>query len=84
MCAQAGSGSGAQSHGDANIRFEDLRSLLRALGFAERVEGDHHIYSKDGVIEILNLPPWGSFVKPYQVGQVRAVMVRYKLAEGIK
>lgn len=42
---------------DANIRFEDLRSLLRALGFTERIKGDHHIYSKDGVIEILNLQP---------------------------
>ena len=69
---------------DANIRFEDLRSLLRALGFAERIKGGHHIHSKDGVIEILNLQPRGSFAKPYQVRQVRAVMVRYKLAEGIK
>jgi hypothetical protein len=69
---------------DANIRFEDLRSLLHALGFAERIKGDHHIYSKDSVIEILNLQPRGSFAKPYQVRQVRAVLVRYKLAQGIE
>ena len=69
---------------DANIRFEDLQSLLGALGFAERIKGDHHIYSKAGVAEILNLQPRGSMAKPYQVKQVRTVVVRYKLAEGIE
>jgi hypothetical protein len=69
---------------DANIRFEDLRSLLRSFGFAERIKGDHHIYSKAGVAEILNLQPRGSLAKPYQVKQARAAIVRYKLAEGIE
>jgi hypothetical protein len=69
---------------DANVRFEDLRSLLTGLGFAERIRGDHHIFSKSGVAEILNLQPRGSFAKPYQVKQVRAVIVRYKMAEGIE
>jgi hypothetical protein len=67
---------------DANVRFEDLRSLLTGLGFAERIRGDHHIFSKTGIAEILNLQPRGSLAKPYQVKQVRAVVVRYKLAEG--
>ena len=31
---------------DANIRFGDLRGLLRNLGFAERVQGSHHINSE--------------------------------------
>jgi hypothetical protein len=69
---------------DANIRFEDLRSLLGALGFVERIKGDHHIYSKTGVAEILNLQPRSSLAKPYQVKQVRAIVVRYKLAEGVE
>jgi hypothetical protein len=69
---------------DANVRFDDLRLLLAGLGFAERVRGDHHIFSKTGVAEILNLQPRGSLAKPYQVKQVRAVIVRYKLAEGIE
>ena len=34
---------------DANIRFEDLRMLLIALGFAERVKGSHHNLHKTGV-----------------------------------
>ena len=44
-----------QGNADANIRFEDLRSLLSALGFAERIKGSHHIYTKSEVAEILNL-----------------------------
>ncbi len=67
---------------DANIRFDELRALLSALGFSERIRGDHHIFSKAGVAEILNLQPRGSLAKAYQVKQVRAVIVRYKLAEG--
>jgi len=40
------------------------------------------IFSKRGVAEILNLQPRGSLAKPYQVKQVRSVIIRYKLAEG--
>jgi hypothetical protein len=31
---------------DANIAFEDLRHLLKRLGFAERIHGDHYIFTK--------------------------------------
>jgi hypothetical protein len=44
--------------------------------------GRRIIFSKSGVAEILNLQPRGSLAKPYQVKQVRSVIVRYKLAEG--
>lgn len=64
---------------DANISFSGLCGLLKQLGFAERIRGDHHIFSKDGVDEILNLQPNGSLAKPYQVRQVRKVIVQYRL-----
>jgi virulence-associated protein VapD len=64
---------------DTNIAFDDLRKLLVRFGFDERIRGDHHIYAKDGIEEILNLQPKGAKAKPYQVKQVRAVIVRYKL-----
>jgi hypothetical protein len=64
---------------DANVPFQDLRELLLGLGFEERIRGDHHIFTKDGVVEIINLQPKGSKAKPYQVRQVRNLMVRYKL-----
>ncbi|MDQ3005701.1 MAG: type II toxin-antitoxin system HicA family toxin [Chloroflexota bacterium] len=65
---------------DANIAFKDLCHLLILLGFDERIRGDHHIFTKDGVVEILNLQPKGSQAKPYQAKQVRTVIVKYKLA----
>lgn len=67
---------------DANIDFAELRRLLKRLGFAERIRGDHYIFSKDGVEEILNLQPKGAQAKPYQVKQVRSVIVKYRLAGG--
>jgi hypothetical protein len=67
---------------DANVSFEALRSLLRALGFLERIRGSHHLYTRDGVAEILNLQPRGTLAKPYQVKQVRQVIVKYKLTGG--
>jgi len=68
-----------QCNSDSNIRFDDLRLLLQRLGFNERVRGSHHIFSREGVSEILNLQSNGSLAKPYQVRQVRNVIVRYKL-----
>jgi len=65
---------------DANIAFAELCGLLRNLGFDERVRGDHHIFSKAGVAEILNLQPERAQAKPYQVKQVRNVILRYQLA----
>jgi hypothetical protein len=67
---------------DRNIAFGDLCSVLFQLGFEERVRGDHHIFTKDGVAEILNLQPQGTLAKPYQVRQVRGVIVKYKLGGG--
>ena len=68
---------------DQNIQFDELRRLLVELGFVERVRGSHHIYTRDGVEEILNLQPrQGGRAKPYQVRQARDVIVRYRLAEG--
>ncbi len=52
---------------DANIPFDGLCYLLRRLGFAERIRGSHHIFTKEGVEEILNLQPKGRQAKPYQV-----------------
>ena len=66
---------------DANIAFEDLRFLVKKLGFAERIRGDHHIYTMAGVEEILNLQPNGAKAKPYQVKQVRDVILKYRMAQ---
>lgn len=64
---------------DANIRFNDLRAMMRYLGFEERVRGSHHLFDKDGIVEIVNLQSRGSHAKPYQVRQVRRLVLKYKL-----
>ncbi len=64
---------------DANVRFDELRSLLLNLGFVERVRGSHHIFRKDGVAERINLQRDGSHAKPYQMRQVRQVIIKYRL-----
>lgn len=64
---------------DANIQFDRMCQLIRKLGFEERIKGSHHIFIKEGVEEILNLQPKGTMAKPYQVKQVRIVILKYKL-----
>ncbi|MBI5374397.1 MAG: type II toxin-antitoxin system HicA family toxin [Candidatus Schekmanbacteria bacterium] len=65
---------------DKNIRFEELKKLILSFSFDCRVRGDHHIFSKSGIAEIINLQPLrDGKAKPYQVKQVRNIILRYKL-----
>ena len=64
-----------RAHGDANIPFSALVQLLKRLGFQERIKGSHHIFTREGVQEILNLQPIGNKCKPY-----RNVIISYRLA----
>jgi predicted RNA binding protein YcfA (HicA-like mRNA interferase family) len=66
---------------DAAIRFDDLRQLLLNLGFEMRVRGSHHIFRKAGIEEKVNLQREGSEAKPYQVRQVRYVLLKHHLGE---
>jgi len=67
---------------DADIPFSELCHSLKRLGFEERIRGDHHIFTREGIEEILNLQPKGSKSKPYQVKQVRNILLRYKFSLG--
>ena len=64
---------------DASTRFEELRSFLLRLGFTERVRGSHHVFRREGVRELINLQRDGSQAKPYQVRQVRQIILRNHL-----
>lgn len=64
---------------DPNIRFTEVCQLLKKLGFEERVRGSHHIFVKEGVEEILNIQSKSGKAKPYQVKQIRNVIIKYKL-----
>mgnify|MGYP001617647085 CR=1 FL=1 len=64
---------------DANIPFDKLCHLLERLGFEQHIRGSHHIFTKEGIEEIFNLQSKMAKAKPYQVKQVRAIVVKYKL-----
>lgn len=64
---------------DANVRFHDLRNLPLWLGFIEWMRGWYLIFRKPDVLERVNLQRDGSHAKPYQVRQVRRVILKYKL-----
>ncbi len=64
---------------DSNISFSDLIGLVTEIGFSMRIKGDHHIFTKPGVNEIINLQPIGNKAKPYQVKQVRGLILKYRL-----
>ena len=64
---------------DANIPFDDLCILLQGFGFVMRIRGSHHVFRKDRIEEKINLQQEGSKAKPYQVRQVRNVILKYQL-----
>lgn len=67
---------------DTNISFDELRNFLLVLGFTERTTGgSHHIFYREEIAEIINIQPKGSQAKPYQVKQVRNILLKYKLAK---
>lgn len=64
---------------DSNIEFTDIRRLLEDLGFAERIKGSHHIFTRTDVAEIINIQPLNNKAKAYQIKQIRNIILRYRL-----
>ncbi len=55
---------------DASISFSDLCHLILRFGFEERTSGSHHLFRKTG-----------NEAKPYQVRQVRKIILKYQLGD---
>lgn len=53
--------------------------MLLHLGFNERIRGSHPIMDMDGVKELVCLQHRGGQAKPYQVRQVRKIILDYDL-----
>lgn len=64
------------------FRSNTLCTLLNRLGFDERIKGDHHIFTRTDVEEIINLQPKKGKGKPYQVKQVRDIILKYQIRLG--
>jgi hypothetical protein len=69
-----------QGSADTNIAFDDLRTVLKRLGFEERIRGSHHVFRKQGILDKIVLQRDGSKAKAYEVHQVRNVVVKYNLS----
>ena len=64
---------------DKNIRFAPVRTLLISLDFEERTSGSHHVFSRGDIAELINIQEaQGGKVKPYQVRQLRELLVQYR------
>ncbi len=68
-----------QGRSDANIRFDDLRKLLLNLNFEERIRGSHHVFTRKEVEEQVVIQKDGSKAKPYQVKQIRNIILKHRL-----
>lgn len=67
---------------DTNFTFNELRALLIFLSFKERVSGSHHIFTKAGVVGIINIQKdKNGKAKPYQVKQVRDFLINNRLIQ---
>ena len=66
---------------DRSVDFALLVRVLRRLGFDERIEGSHRIFSHRAAPRALSLQPVDGLAKEYQVRQVRRVILDSNLLE---
>jgi predicted RNA binding protein YcfA (HicA-like mRNA interferase family) len=63
-----------------SLTFKELQQLAHLAGFQlKRVRGSHHVYTRKGIAEIINIQPKGKMAKPYQVRQVVNLIDQYDL-----
>jgi len=66
--------------GSKNVRFADMMTLVNAFGFRlSRTKGSHHIFTRTGVYELVNLQNVHGQAKPYQIKQFLSLVERYNL-----
>ena len=67
--------------GQGVIPFRDMERLLGKLGFSlARVSGSHHIYVHAKVTRPVNIQRAGKDAKPYQIRQIRDIIVEFGLS----
>ena len=63
-----------------NVAFDDFVGLVEAFGFSQvRQSGSHHIYSRPGVPQLVNLQDVNGEAKPYQIRQFLRLVERHNL-----
>lgn len=66
---------------DGSIDFALLLRVLRRLGFEERQQGSHKIFTHPSAPRALTLQPVDRLAKDYQVKQVRRAILESHLVE---
>ncbi len=65
---------------DKNINFDEIVMVLNHFNFELRIKGSHHIFYRNDVENIINIQPANDGkAKPYQVKQVRDIILKYRL-----
>ena len=65
---------------DNNFDFSELVKLMKNLGFHHRVKGSHNIFYRESINDIVNIQSLReNKAKPYQVKQIRNLILKYKL-----
>jgi predicted RNA binding protein YcfA (HicA-like mRNA interferase family) len=63
-----------------NLSFAEFVSLIEGFGFRlKRQHGSHHIFTRPGVAQIIDVQPEGGKAKRYQVEQLLDLVERYGL-----
>ncbi len=64
-----------------NVRFGDFQELLEDFGFyLSRVSGSHHIYTHEGIHDIINIQNVKGQAKPYQIRQALKLVELHNLS----
>jgi predicted RNA binding protein YcfA (HicA-like mRNA interferase family) len=66
--------------GSKNIRFTEMVTLVESFGFKlNRTDGSHHIFSRPGIPELVNLQDVKGQAKPYQIRQFLKLVEKHDL-----
>jgi predicted RNA binding protein YcfA (HicA-like mRNA interferase family) len=66
---------------DSNVNFNELCNFIESLGFGKRIKGSHYIFRKDVIDTKIVLQKDGSEAKPYQLKQVRKLLLENNLGD---
>ena len=65
---------------DNNIDYKDFQNLILSLGFKlQRQKGSHVRYRHNGVKKAMSIQKDGNKAKPYQVKQLRNIIINNNL-----
>ena len=65
---------------DNNLNFDDVRNLLKRLGFTERIRGSHHVYERTDLPELVDIQTLkDGKAKAYQIAQIRDLFRKHNI-----